>query len=366
MSCYQWAITIGLLLAACVDQGTHNRTDSGSYRIPIALQLLWSLILGTGMIFLPDTPRFWIHKGDETKAKESLKILRKLPIEHPDLVEEYEDIKAAYDFECSFSKSSWIDLFSTKNKQLKRLFTGVALQAFQQLTGVNFIFYFGTSFFQSAGIKDEFLISLATNIVNVGMTVPGILLIEFVGRRSMLLWGGVGMSVSQFIVAIVGVATDSSAANEVLIAFTCFFIAFFASTWGPIAWVVIGEIFQLRTRAKSVAVSAASNWLWNWGIAYATPYMVGTEKGNANLGTNVFFIWSGCNFLCVLFTYLFIYETKGLSLEQIDELYETVGHARKPRSSVPSTHAFRNNIPDSISSMGKNMDEVTEVEVVSV
>lgn len=64
--------------------------------------------------------------------------------------------------------------FTTRNRQLKRLFTGVALQAFQQLTGVNFIFYFGTSFFKSAGIENEFLISLATSIVNVGMTVPGI------------------------------------------------------------------------------------------------------------------------------------------------------------------------------------------------
>ena len=129
VSCYQWAITIGLLLAACVNQGTHKRNDSGSYRIPIAIQLLWSLILGTGMIFLPDTPRFWIHKGNEDEAKKSLKILRKLPIDHPDLLEEYEDIKAAYDFECSFGKATWTDLFTTKNRQLKRLFTGVALQA---------------------------------------------------------------------------------------------------------------------------------------------------------------------------------------------------------------------------------------------
>lgn len=366
VSCYQWAITIGLLLAACVNQGTHNRMDSGSYRIPIALQLLWSLILGTGMILLPDTPRFWIHKGNETKAKDSLRRLRKLPIDHPDLVEEYEDIKAAYDFECSVGKSTWADVFTTKNKQLKRLFTGVALQAFQQLTGVNFIFYFGTSFFQSAGIDNEFLISLATNIVNVGMTVPGILLIELVGRRSMLLWGAVGMSVSQFIVAIVGVAADSDASNKVLVAFTCFFIAFFASTWGPIAWVVVGEIFPLRTRAKSVALSAASNWLWNWAIAYATPYLVESGPGNANLGTNVFFIWAGCNFLCVAFTYLFIYETKGLSLEQIDELYETVPHAWRSRTFTPSAHAFRHDTSDSISSMEKKAEQVHEVEVGSV
>lgn len=290
VSCYQWSITIGLLLAAVVNQGTHTRNNSGSYRIPIAIQLVWSLILSTGMLFLPDTPRFWLHKEREDKAKDSLRILRKLPIDHPDPVDEYKDIKAAYDFECSFGKVIWTDVFSPKNKQLKRLFTGVMIQALQQLTGVNFVFYFGTAFFQNAGIKNEFLISLATNIVNVGLTVPGILLIEFVGRRSMLLYGALGMSLSQYIVSIVGISTDSNTSNNVLFAFVCIFIGFFASTWGPIGWVVVGEIFPLRTRAKSVSISVASNWLWNWAIAYATPYMVDSGKGNANLGTKLFFI----------------------------------------------------------------------------
>ncbi|EGV61718.1 hypothetical protein PSN45_000409 [Yamadazyma tenuis] len=363
VSLYQWAITIGLLLAGCVIQGTHNRNDSGSYRIPIAIQFLWALILGIGMFFLPETPRFFISKSRDDEAKESLKILRKLPIDHPDLVEEFEDMKAAFEFERTLGGGGWLDVFSNKNKQLKRLITGTSIQAFQQLTGVNFIFYFGTTFFKSSGIGNEFLISLATNIVNVGMTIPGVILIEVIGRRKLLLGGSVVMSVSQLIIAIVGVTSQTKSSNNVLVAFTCIFIGAFASSWGPTCWALIGEMFPLTTRAKSVAISTASNWLWNWAIAYATPYMVDSGPGNANLGSKVFFIWGGFNLIGMAFTYLMVYETKGLTLEQVDELYEAVPNAWNSAGFVPTEHAFRNNLAESIQSDTKQ-EAVSENESV--
>lgn len=362
---YQLCVTIGIFLAACVNQGTHKRNDSGSYRIPIAVQFLWSLILGGLMIWLPETPRFFVRKGDEVAAKESLSRLRRLPVDHPELIEEYDDIKAAFDFEAQFGKSSWAQLLTTKNQQFKRLMTGVWLQAFQQLTGVNFVFYFGTTFFNAAGVNG-FTVALATNIVNVGMTFPGIVLMEIAGRRKLLLWGATGMAVSQLIVAITGVATKSEASKKILVAFTCTSIASFAATWGPACWVIVGEIFPLRTRAKSAAISTASNWLWNWGIAYATPYLVDSGKGNANLGTKVFFIWGGFNVICGLFAYFFVYETANLSLEQIDEMYERVDKAWNSPSFVPSEHAFRDHQSGVASLSSATKQEHSEVEEVSV
>lgn len=102
---------------------------------------------------------------------------------------------------------------------------------------------------------------------------------------------------------------------------SCIYIAFFASTWGPIAWVVVGEIYPLNVRAKGMSMAAASNWLWNFAIGYATPYLVDDQPGDANLGSKVFFIWGATCFCCIIFTYFCIPETKGLSLEQIDLLY---------------------------------------------
>ena len=126
------------------------------------------------------------------------------------------------------------------------------------------IVYYGTTFFQQVGIDNPFIITIITNVVNVASTPLAFYGIEKFGRRSLLLWGAVIMVVSEFIVAIVGtVRPDSEEANKVLIAFVCLYIFGFATTWGPAAWVVIGEIFPLPIRAKGVAVSTASNWLWN-------------------------------------------------------------------------------------------------------
>ncbi|KAI5811590.1 general substrate transporter [Peziza echinospora] len=332
---YQFAITVGLLLAACVNQGTHARNDSGSYRIPVALQFLWAIILIGGMLVLPETPRFLIKKDKYDEALKSMSRLRALPIDHPVLIEELEEIRANHEFETQAAKGgAYIDCF--RDGMLKRLLTGMGLQALQQLTGINFIFYYGTNFFKDSGIDNPFLIGLITNLVNVVSTLPGLYLVERMGRRNLLLFGAIGMAVSQFVVAIVGVTAASVVANKVLIAFVCIYIFFFACSWGPVAWVVTGEMFPLKVRAKALSITTATNWLLNFAIGYATPYLVDPGEGNADLGAKVFFLWGGCCFICTAFVYLFIYETKGLSLEQIDELYETVGNAWNSMHFVPS------------------------------
>ena len=154
---------------------------------------------------------------------------------------------------------------------------------------VNFIFYYGTTFFQSSGIKNAFTISMITAVVNVCSTPISFWAVERLGRRKLLIWGAALMLVSEFLIAIVGtVKQGSSTASIVLIVFVCIYIFGFATTWGPGAWVLIGEIFPLPIRAKGVALSAASNWLWNFAISFATPYMVDPDQGN--LGAKVFFI----------------------------------------------------------------------------
>lgn len=116
----------------------------------------------------------------------------------------------------------------------------------------------------------------------------------------------------------------------------CIFIFFFASSWGPLAWVVTGELFPLKVRAKCLSFSTASNWLLNWAIAYSTPYLTDPGKGHADLGPKVFFIWGSFCGVAIVFTYFMIYETKGLTLEQVDELYDIVHSARKSRKFRPA------------------------------
>ena len=197
VGCYQLAITIGLLLASVVDHSTRNRDDTGSYRIPIAVQFAWALILFGGMLVLPETPRMYIKRGQPEKAAKALSTLRRLDVDHPALVEELGEITANHEYELSLGKATYLDCF--RGSLGKRLATGCLLQSLQQLTGVNFIFYYGTQFFTNSGISNPFIVSMITSAVNTASTFPGLYMVEAWGRRPLLLFGAIGMAVCQFV-----------------------------------------------------------------------------------------------------------------------------------------------------------------------
>jgi len=223
----------------------------------------------------------------------------------------------------------------------------------QQWTGVNFIFYYSTPFLASThAISSPFLITMIFTIVNVCSTPISFYTVERFGRRPLLIIGAFGMLICQFLVAIIGVtvgfnkthvdAAGQTVANNIgavnaQVAFICIFIFFFASTWGPGAWVLIGEIFPLPIRSRGVALSTASNWLWNTIIAVITPYMVGADK--ANLRLSVFFIWGGLCTCAFVYSYFLVPETKGLTLEQVDRMFEEVTPRKSSKWHPHSTFA---------------------------
>ncbi|CAI5130518.1 BBT_HP_G0140180.mRNA.1.CDS.1 [Saccharomyces cerevisiae] len=181
ISTYQWAITWGLLVSSAVSQGTHARNDASSYRIPIGLQYVWSSFLAIGMFFL---------RRLRAAITCTVVIL---------LLEELVEIKATYDYEASFGSSNFIDCFissKSRPKQTLRMFTGIALQAFQQFSGINFIFYYGVNFFNKTGVSNSYLVSFITYAVNVVFNVPGLFFVEFFGRRKVLVVGGVIMTIA--------------------------------------------------------------------------------------------------------------------------------------------------------------------------
>lgn len=137
VGCYQLCITIGLFLAAIVSYATRNRMDSGSYRIPLAIQFAWALILIGGLLCLPETPRYLVKAGKDESALRSLVFLRRLPADNPHILAELEEIKANYEYEKSLGTASYVECF--KGTMAKRTLTGIILQSLQQLVGINFI-----------------------------------------------------------------------------------------------------------------------------------------------------------------------------------------------------------------------------------
>jgi MFS family permease len=155
---YQFCITIGILLANCVVYATQNRLDTGSYRIPIAVQFLWAIILGTGLLFLPESPRYFVKKGRIDDAARALSNVRGQPLQSEYIQDELAEIIANNEYELSVVPqgsylSSWTNCFQGSlahgSSNIRRTLMGIGLQMMQQLTGINFIFYYGVVFFTS-------------------------------------------------------------------------------------------------------------------------------------------------------------------------------------------------------------------------
>ncbi|KND91049.1 putative glucose transporter rco-3 [Tolypocladium ophioglossoides CBS 100239] len=336
---YQLSITIGLLSASVVNIITSNITNSSAYRIPLGLQIIPALILTAGLLVLPETPRFLVKKGRKEAAGLSLSRLRRLDITHPALVEELQEIIAIHQYELTLGPDTYKDVFVGTPHLGRRTFTGCGLQMLQQLTGINFIMYYSTSFFGAVGVASAYTKSMIINVINVVSTIPGLLIIESWGRRRLLMVGALGMAACQLLMASFSTAAGQDLQNvsqTILVVFCCLNIFFFAASWGPVVWVVTSEIYPLKVRAKAMSLSTASNWVLNFGIAYASPYMVGTGPGNASFGPKIFFIWGAFCIVAVFFVWCMVYETSKISLEQIDEMYERVNHAWNSKSFEPS------------------------------
>ena len=266
--------SVGLLLSSCVDYATQDRADTGCYRIPVAVQLLWALILGFGLFCLPESPRYLVRKGRADKAAKSLSRLRGQPPTSDYIQHELAEIIANYEYELQYIPrtsylSSWVNCFRgglwVPSSNLRRTILGTVINGMSQATGNNFVFYFGTTFFIRLGtIKNPFLIGLITSLVFLCSSFLIIWTVDRFGRRPVLIYGVAGMMTCQFLVAIIGTADgQSTSAVRAEIAFICLFIACYASSWAVGEFIVVGEIFPLAIRSRGVGLSTASNWVWN-------------------------------------------------------------------------------------------------------
>ncbi|KAK1761147.1 putative hexose transporter [Echria macrotheca] len=321
ISCYQLFITLGIWTAEMVNYGTHNMSNSASWRIPTGISFLWALLLGAGILALPESPRHAYRMGKEEEARHTIARLAGVDINARSVEAQISEIREKLEEERAGAETRWYEIF-TGPRMLYRTLLGVVLQAGQQLTGANFFFYYGTTIFRATGLSDSYVTQIILGSVNVACTIGGLWVVKRCGRRNALMVGALCMMICFLVYSFVGhFALDRSnpanspQAGAVLVAFSCLFICAFASTWGPLVWTVVAELYPARYRAPAMAVATASNWFWNFMLSFFTRFI--TDAIDYLYGL----VFAGCCGALVLIVFFFVMESKDRSLEEIDTMY---------------------------------------------
>ncbi|EEA19568.1 hexose transporter hxt5 [Talaromyces marneffei ATCC 18224] len=321
ISLYQLFITLGIFVAYCIDFGTEAMTTSASWRILMGITYLWAIILGVGIIFFPESPRFDYRHGKVDRAVANLAKIYGIPQNHRALAQEFEEIKEKYEEEKSHGNITWWMMLGAPRMKY-RIMVGMLLQALQQLTGANYFFYYGTTIFQGAGISNSFVTQMILGGVNFGTTFLGLYNIQHFGRRKSLIAGAIWMFVCFLIFASIGhfsldrqTPANTPAAGKAMVCFACFFILGYASTWAPMVWAICAELYPSEFRARAMAMSTASNWLWNFLLAFFTPFI--TSAIDFRFG----YVFAGCMFATAFVVYFAVIEGKDRTLEEIDTMY---------------------------------------------
>jgi len=340
---YQLFITLGIFLAACFNYGTytHQRSSSASWRIVIGLGWIWTIMLGVGILLFPETPRFDYRHGRVEQAKQTLMKVYGAPAHHYSIHVQMEEIgnKLRAEVQTKGNPISEFVVMCRAPRMGYRIWLGIMLQMFQQLTGANYFFYYGTTIFQSVQIS-SFVTQMILNGINFGVTFIGLYLVEHYGRRKSLIAGSIWMFVCFMIFASVGHfvldlndPSRTPSAGVALIVFACLFILGYATTWGPMVWTIQAEIYPSKYRAKAMSIATASNWTWNFLIAFFTPFITGA------IDFRYGYVFAACNVTAGLLVYFFVVEGQGRTLEEIDTMYIEHVNPRKSAKWVPPSAA---------------------------
>ncbi|HET7578123.1 MAG TPA: sugar porter family MFS transporter [Bacillales bacterium] len=300
----QLMITIGILVAYIID---FIFSPIEGWRWMLGLAVVPAIALVIGVAFMPESPRWLIKRKREDEARDVMKLTR----QENEIESEIHEIKETEKIEedaMTILKASWLR---------PMLVAGIGLAVFQQFIGINAIIYYAPTIFSKAGLGDatSILSTVGIGIVNVLLTFVAIATIDKVGRKKLMLWGNVGMVISLVVLAcVLFFAGLTSSTAWITVIFLGIFIVFFAATWGPAVWVMLPELFPLKARGAGTGITTLFLSAGNLVVSLLFPILLGA------IGIAwVFLIFAALGILAFIFVAAFVPETKGRSLEEIEQ-----------------------------------------------
>ncbi len=324
-SLQQLAIVTGIFLSLLVDYllavaaggaGEVLWMGMEAWRWMFIAMMVPAVVYGGLALTIPESPRYLVSRH---KIPEARKILVSL-LGEKGIDDTIHRIQQSIERD---EAPSWRDLKGPGGKIYPIVWVGLALSVFQQFVGINVIFYYSNILWQAVGFDEQhsFIITVITSVVNIATTLVAIATVDRVGRKPLLVIGSTGMTVAlatmAFVFGTAPVGADGTpvlhgiAGPVALIAANVFVIAF-GMSWGPVVWVLLGEMFPNRIRGAALSLAAAGQWVANWLITTTFPQMKDISLGLA------YGFYAACALLSLLFVIRFVRETKGRTLEDMD------------------------------------------------
>lgn len=304
VSLYPLALVTGIFLAYLINAFA---LETLSWRVLFLLNIIPSLTLFIGNFFLPESPRWLYLKGRKKETDQVLEKLLPNSKNRKQVEAELENI------DTRTPKKVWKELFSQKG--LPCLVIGVGLFFLQQISGINAIIYYAPTIFSRMHFAEnsaQLIATVGLGVVNAIMTCIGLILVEKLGRRFLLIMGFIGTSLSLTLI-VIGTYFHGPFFQWLAVFAIVAFIATYACSLNPVPFVFMSEIFPLKIRGPGMSFAAVSNWGFNALVVFLFPILLGV------IGiSGVFLIFASSCFLGLIFTLRYLPETKGLSLEEIE------------------------------------------------
>lgn len=297
--------------------GTTMGHVDGIWRYMLAIASVPAILLFIGMLRVPESPRWLVSKQKNDEALNTLKRIRKGDKAKAEL----EEIKSTFAKEADMKKAGLKDLATPWIRRI--LFIGIGVGVVQQITGVNSIMYYGTEILKDSGFgtKAALIGNIANGVISVLAAATGIWLLGKVRRRSMLIIGLAGTTTSLLLIAIFSSALEGSVALPyIVLSLTVMFLAFQQAAVSPVTWLMLSEMFPLQIRGIGMGVTVLCLWVANFFVGFLFPVFL------ESFGlSGAFYIFVVLGILGITFVAKFLPETKGLTLEQLEQHFRNYG-----------------------------------------